>query len=341
MRLKLAFVAMTLTMLACAVLGTPLSQHEAASPSETVAAPPTDTATPAEVTATLAPYADDTPSPPTLPAPIVSSPGITSLHMLNELDGWAITDNAVLRTTDGSLTWYNVSPQGVTNLGYGAANAFLSASQAWVLAVDANDPMGAGLLYRTSDGGLSWTTYPVPFGGGALVFTDESNGWMMASLGVAAGSMGVSIYRTSDGGSTWTQAYTNDPNLANAGDSLPFGGLKSNLTPLDANTAWVGGVIYAPETFYFYKTSDGGQSWAPQTMPAAPGMQNTEVSIDSGPMFFSPSDGILAIRFTGDTHAHRLLCHTRWRPDLGIRQFHARRRLGRLCLPLRWFLLDR
>lgn len=301
MRWKFALAAITLTMLACAALEVPLSQPEAAPPTETVSAPPTDTATPTEIPATLAPYADDTPSPATIPAPIVSSPGITSLHMLNELDGWAISDNAVMRTTDGGLTWYNVSPQGVTSLGYGTAHTFLNTSQAWVLIADANDPMGAGLLYRTSDGGLSWTTYPVPFGGGALAFTDESNGWMMAYLGVAAGSMGVTIYRTSDGGATWTQAYTNDPNLANAGDSLPLGGLKNNLTPLDANTAWVGGVIYAPATFYFYKTSDGGQTWAPQTLPAAPGMQNTDVSIDSGPMFFSTGDGILSIRFTGDT----------------------------------------
>jgi photosystem II stability/assembly factor-like uncharacterized protein len=219
MRWKFALAAMTLAMLACAALGAPLSQPAAAPPSETVSAPPINTATPTEVTATLAPYADDTPSPPTLSAPVVSSPGITSLHMFNELDGWAISDNAVLRTTDGSLTWYNVSPQGVTSFGYSTAHAFLNTSQAWVLIADANDPMGTGLLYRTGDGGLSWTTYPVPFGGGALAFTDESNGWMMASLGVGAGSMGVSIYRTSDSGATWTQAYTNDPNLANAGDS--------------------------------------------------------------------------------------------------------------------------
>ena len=119
------------------------------------------------------------------------------------------------------------------------------------MVADASDPAGSGLLYRTSDGGLTWTVYPVPFGGGDLTFTDETHGWMMAHLGSAAGSMGVSIYRTDDGGDTWTQVYTNDPNLANAGDSLPLGGIKSNLTPLDAGTAWVGGVIYAPETFYF------------------------------------------------------------------------------------------
>ena len=253
-------------------------------------------------TDTPAPFADDTPLPPTIAAPIVSSPDITFLHMLNELDGWAITENAILRTTDGGSTWYNVSPQGVTEFGYGTANTFLNASQAWVMVTDWSDPVGSGLLYRTSDGGLTWTVYPVPFGGGDLTFIDDDNGWMMASLGVAAGSMGVAIYQTDDGGATWTQTYTNDPNLANASDSLPLGGIKSNLTPLDADTAWVGGVIYAPETFYLYKTSDGGQTWAPQTIPAAPGMQNTEVSIDSGPIFTSPSDGILPIRFTGETY---------------------------------------
>lgn len=309
MRWKLAFTVLTLVLSACTAVGTPLSppEPESAPLSETEAEPeiPTDTPAPEPATEvptdTPAPLADDTPLPPTIAAPIVSSPEITFLRMLTELDGWAITENTILRTTDGGSTWYNITPQGVTEFGYGTANTFLNASQAWVMVTDWSDPAGSGLLYRTSDGGLTWTVYPVPFGSGKLAFIDENNGWMMAVLGVGAGSMGVSIYKTDDGGATWAQTYTNDPNLANANDSLPLGGLKNNLTALDFQTAWVGGVVYAPETFYLYKTSDGGQTWAPQTLPAAPGMQNTDVSIDNGPIFASSSDGILPIRFMGET----------------------------------------
>jgi photosystem II stability/assembly factor-like uncharacterized protein len=170
------------------------------------------------------------------------------------------------------------------------------------MVVDASDPAGSGLLYRTSDGGLSWTVIPVPFGSGDLVFTDEVNGWMMAYLGVATGSMAVSIYKTEDGGATWAQTYTNDPTLAGAGDSLPLSGIKNTLAPLDASTAWVGGVLYAPETFYLYKTTDGGQTWNMQAIPAAPGMQNTDISIETGPIFTSPSEAILPIRFAGETY---------------------------------------
>jgi photosystem II stability/assembly factor-like uncharacterized protein len=306
MRWKLVLAVLILTMLACNVVGTPLPPPEPASAPESETLDLTGTPTPAPEkiapTDTPAPYPDDTPLPPTIAAPVVSLPDITFLRMFSELNGWAISDNAILRTTDGGSTWYNVSPQGVTEFGYGTSNTFLSASQAWVMVADASDPAGSGLLYRTSDGGLTWTVYPVPFGSGDMTFIDEETGWMMASLGIAAGSMAVAIYRTEDGGATWMQTYTNDPNLENAGDSLPLGGLKSVLTPLDVDTAWVGGVIYAPETFYLFKTSDGGQTWAPQTLPAAPGMQNTEVAIDSGPIFTSQSEAILPIRFTGATY---------------------------------------
>ena len=305
MRIKLALIVLTLILVACTAVGTPLPPPEPALAPEAGSATSTETPSPApEIVAptdTLAPYKDDTPSPPTIAAPVVASPGVTSLHMLTELDGWAISENAILRTTDGGSTWYNVSPQGVTEFGYGTANTFLSASQAWVMVADASDPAGSGLLYRTEDGGLNWTVYPVPFGGGDLAFINENDGWMMAYLGIAAGSMAVAIHHTDDGGATWTQTYTNDPNLADAGDSLPMGGIKNNLTPLDEQTAWVGGVIYAPETFYLFKTSDGGQSWSSQTIPVAPGMQGTEVAIDNGPIFTTQSDGILPVRFTGET----------------------------------------
>ena len=301
MRLKLALTVLTLTILACNAIGTPLSQPGAVTSPQGASLPGTESAASTEALGTPATFQGDPPLPVTIAAPLVSSPGITSLRMLNELDGWAIADNAILRTTDGSSSWYNVSPQGVTAFGFGTGHTFLNASQAWVLVTDASDPAGSGLLYRTDDGGLTWTVYPVPFGGGDLTFIDESHGWMMAALGAGAGSMAVAIYKTDDGGSTWTQTYTNDPNLANAGESLPLGGIKNNLTPLDADTAWVGGVIYSPETFYLYKTSDGGRTWAPQTIPTAPGMQNTEVAVDTGPIFPTRSDGILPIRFSGET----------------------------------------
>ena len=283
-----------LVLMACTAIGTPLPPPESVSSSQEASVSGAPSATPA-------PFPDDTPLPATIAAPLVSSPGITSLRMLDELNGWAISESAVLRTTNGGSTWYNVSPQGGTAFGFGTGHTFLNASQAWVIVAEASDPAGSGLLYRTADGGLTWTVYPVPFGGGDLSFIDETHGWMMAPLGVAAGSMAVAIYTTADGGATWTRSYTNDPNLADAGDSLPFGGLKNNLTPLDAETAWVGGVIYSPETFYLYKTSDGGRTWAPQTIPTAPGMQNTEVAVDIGPIFPTASDGILPLRFSGET----------------------------------------
>jgi photosystem II stability/assembly factor-like uncharacterized protein len=170
------------------------------------------------------------------------------------------------------------------------------------MVADVTDPAGSGLLYRTEDGGLTWTVFPVPFGSGKLAFTDETAGWMMAALGAGAGSMAVAIYQTDDGGATWTQVYTNDPSLGGAGDSLPLGGIKNDLTPLDAQIAWISGVVYAPETLYLYKTVNGGQTWASQTIPVAPDMQSTDVAIDNGPIFTSASDGILSVRFMEETY---------------------------------------
>ncbi len=250
---------------------------------------------------TPAPYPNDTPLPPTLPAPVVSSPGIISLHMFNELDGWAIAEDAILRTTDGGYTWYNLSPRGETVFGYGVASAFLNASQAWVLISDADDPVGSGTLYRTSDGGITWNPVPVPFSSmGQLDFVDENHGWMLLDLGAGAGSMGVAILRTSDSGVTWTETFSHEPGEIAGSDSLPLGGLKTAFTPLDENTAWVGGVTYAPETFYFYKTVDGGNTWSPQTITPPPGTQGNDIAVDSPPVFFSPKEAILTFRFMGE-----------------------------------------
>ncbi len=200
----------------------------------------------------------ETPAP--ISAPVVASPKLTAIHMLDENSGWGISETQVVRTIDGGVTWYNVGPKDVAQLGYAALSAFLDAQHGWVLVADPKD-MLKGTLYRTADGGASWDSIAVPFGGGDMKFLDAKNGWMMAGLGAAMGSMAIAVYRTNDGGSTWTESYVNDPNVPNAGSSLPLSGLKNGLAATNMQTAWISGTIYTPGVIYLYRSDDGGATW--------------------------------------------------------------------------------
>ncbi len=243
----------------------------------------------------------DTPTPAIIPAPVVSSPGIISMRMFDELEGWGIAEQAILRTNTGGQVWHNVSPAGLKEFGFSLDGFFRTSQQAWVLAPDADETSDGGRLYRTTDGGLTWASNSVPFKDGSLAFVNDQNGWVMAGLGAGAGNMSVAVFKTGDGGLTWEQVFTNDPNLAGSSDSIPLGGIKLSFTPLNSQTAWIGGVIYAPGTFYFYRTTDGGVTWAPQTLPLAPGSDTGEIAISQGPIFFSQNEAILSVRFMGES----------------------------------------
>jgi photosystem II stability/assembly factor-like uncharacterized protein len=259
----------------------------------------------AAVTVTQAPVSvaptpfPDTPAPSGINAAIVDAPTFTGIHMLNEMDGWAITETQIVRTDDGGVMWYNVTPKGLGEFGYGTTADFIDRDHAFIHITDPADPIN-GTLYRTSDGGLTWASNPVPFGRGDLRFLDPSNGWMMADRGVGAGSMGVAILQTTDGGQSWTQTYTNDPNFPNAADSLPLGGLKNNLTPINMQTAWVGGVTYASGVVYLYRTEDAGHNWSLDSLPLPDGAQNLSFNVD-GLQFVTDKDAFLVVRINGDS----------------------------------------
>lgn len=255
-------------------------------------------AAPTERTPT--PY-PDTPSPAEITAPLVESPALISIQFLNELDGWGVTETQIVRTNDGGITWYNVTPPNLTEAGYSVEADVLDNNHAWVQKTNFDGDPNSGFLYRTSDGGNTWTESTTPFGGGDLNFIDANNGWMLASLGVGAGSMGISVFQTADGGATWEQKYTNDPNLANTGDSLPLSGLKNGLAPLDAQNAWVYGVVYAPGNLYLFRTNTGGENWTPVPIQLPPGAENSEVGIDRDQMrFVSATNGFMAVRMVGE-----------------------------------------
>lgn len=255
---------------------------------------PTDTEIPPT------PY-PDTPAPPAIDAQSVETPAFVDIQFFNELDGWGISEAYVVRTNDGGITWYNVTPPDLEEIGYTVHTFILDKDHAWVHKPDFNNFPNNGLLYHTADGGLTWNISSTPFSGGDLSFLDANNGWMLADLGVGAGSNAVAVFQTTDGGATWTQTYTNDPNDPEAADSLPLGGIKSDLVPINMQTAWVGGVTYAPGSIYLYRTDDRGQTWTPVSLELPEGTEEVELGIDRDQMrFVSEQDGFLIVRMSGE-----------------------------------------
>ena len=221
-----------------------------------------------------------TPAPAEINAPLVQSPELIKIEFLNPRDGWGVTKTQIVRTNDGGITWYDVTPPEMSEAGYSVDWFIMDNDHVWLqLADNANYPF-AGFQYRTTDGGVTWSEIDTPYSGAHISFLDPNNGWALADLGVGAGSNAVAVYQTTDGGATWMQKFINDPNQADASESLPLGGLKGGLVPLDMQTAWIYGVIYAPGTPYIFRTDDGGATWSNVTLPLPTGAENAEVGIE-------------------------------------------------------------
>jgi photosystem II stability/assembly factor-like uncharacterized protein len=246
---------------------------------------------PATVTPTPPPPVTVAPS--TLSAPVSPAPAFDALRMIDAINGWAITDTGVVRTNDGGVSWHDVTPAGVAKLTFGTTFYFLDSNHGWVVSGDPSN----STLYRTQDGGATWQSNAVNFFMGSMAFVNASNGWMMADLGGAAGSMGVAIFQTLDGGQTWKQTYTNDPNASGAATTLPLSGIKDGITPIDMKNAWIGGITYTPGEVYLYQTQDGGQTWKQEPIQIPAGYAQAQFET-VGPQFVSAQDAFMPVHIT-------------------------------------------
>src|SRR5919109_2393429 len=104
MRLRYIWIASALLLSACNISITSFSPS-----TEQPAIPPT------EIPPTPFP---DTPAPAAIDAPLIESPALLEIQFLNALDGWGVTETQIVRTNDGGVTWYNVTPPDVVETGY-------------------------------------------------------------------------------------------------------------------------------------------------------------------------------------------------------------------------------
>ena len=225
---------------------------------------------------------------------VLTDVSLRTFQMVDAQHGWAASDHLVLRTSDGGRTWEDATPKDVpSDVDPSFQVTAVSPQAAWMIVPDKED-FRKGTLYRTSDGGQTWQSAAVPFGGGWVQFQDEAHAVLMADRGVAAGSQGVDLYQTDDAGATWNLISHVDPqNPSDQG--IPFGGNKSGVTFRDSTHGWVTGFMPVDGGVYLYATRDGGKTWQPVQLDLPAGWQQAQIE-SKPPVFFGTQDGILTLR---------------------------------------------
>ncbi|QSO48637.1 WD40/YVTN/BNR-like repeat-containing protein [Alicyclobacillus mengziensis] len=219
--------------------------------------------------------------------------GFSSIHMVSPTTGWATGNGAVWHTTDGAITWENVTPREIRPSSKLQTYSYSFSKNHFWLAVT-TDTQTAVQIYRTSDGGQTWNMtqihdvgYPMH-----LSFTDVNHGWLSLMQGAAAGSERESIYQTNNAGETWNKiSYTNEI----PGGTLPFEGDKTGANFVNTQHGWATGFSPVSGQVYLFQTRNDGHTWKSQNVPVPLSLHGSQFT-SHPPIFFNQTDGILTVQ---------------------------------------------
>lgn len=204
---------------------------------------------------------------------------ILAVSFIDNYQGWLILQNpttgkiSILRTADDISAWESYSlPESTSTPGTSIQDAhlnFLDRQNGWLsIKFESSSNFSIGTLFRTTDGGKTWTELTLPFGG-PVRFIDGNRGW------IAGGTTGSELFRTTDGGSTWKPQNVIPPGEYKS-DQL-FVGLPSFLNDRDGSLTVTIADPLAPRA-ELYETRDGGETWRlastipldPEALPGSP-----------------------------------------------------------------------
>lgn len=226
-----------------------------------------------------------------------ATPSLRTVNMVNNSTGWGTDGTSVWYTTDSAASWANITPSGMNSTVHWQVQLFaLDSKNAW-LAVPRNTKNSI-LIYRTSNGGASWSGTKIADMGNitSFDFSDPSHGWLLVQQGGSMGKDKAVIYQTSDGGSTWKKiSMTNDVH----GGTLPYEGTKTGVTFINGKDGWLTGYTAAYGSIYLYRTTDGGHSWTQEQIPLPSKLKQDRFASQSPVFFFNKNDGLLSVEVFG------------------------------------------
>ena len=166
------------------------------------------------------------------------------MSFVDQQHGWADIGAGIYATTNGGRSWLPRSPS--KNSLYPSVD-FVNTEDGWV----ARQNSSSISIWRTTDGGLTWSALRLPSGAKWLwcaTFISPSTGYLVTGTTWPFGPDGRhQLYRTSDGGERWLPV------------STP---LQPEVVCFSGPTyGWVAGLSPHGKKIVIYKTGDGGRSW--------------------------------------------------------------------------------
>jgi photosystem II stability/assembly factor-like uncharacterized protein len=178
-----------------------------------------------------------------------------SIQFVSATEGWiSLNSNKLLHTTNAGTIWNIVTPTDDIIGGMdapGSRISFVNVSTGWVMKsyADGNGNFSGTNLYKTTNGGTSWTktvlSANIGDAGVQVQFVDVNNGWVLI---YNMNTLTPTFLKTTDGGNTWST--TNGVGIfyyVNATTGYAFSAGPSMLPP-----------------YTISKTTDGGASWTQQ-----------------------------------------------------------------------------
>lgn len=222
----------------------------------------------------------------------------SSLSMVNEITGWILKDNKLLRTVDGGNSWKDVSPCSFDiNDKYSMGKCFYNDNTAWI-SLGSNGKLA---VYNTTDGGSHWDKTLLPTtenweypGGQSISFINLMDGYILVDSDPALGTMYKAIYKTNDGGKSWKRISNISENIA----SYPTGMKFKNM-----EEGWITSSNHGQDYILTFRTNDYGINWSKENIQIPSIYKDGYYTNSYPPTFFDKDteNGVIPIEYVSST----------------------------------------